>query len=124
MITINSVTFYKQVYYRPNGTVKFSGAFSRLQYKVYPVTPRPFTLAVDCHAVGEMNSMYAIRVRLDDAIIHQTALASLQSEGVGTARDFGFITTLEGLTFPSPGTYSFEIMFDDVCIHSALLFLD
>jgi hypothetical protein len=101
--------------------VDFTGEFKELVFKVYPVIAKEFTIAIDYHAVGMVKGLMFIRVRSGNETIYESALSNIEIKGIGDGKDFGMITKINDITFPRQGLYMFDIVFDNVVLHSAPL---
>lgn len=127
MLTVKSATFYKNVHQVAGQQPVFSGKYNELEFDSYPVTTDIATLAFDFHAAGELNFLFFIRVRVGDQVIHETALSHITAHDRGTGGDFGFIGNIQGITFPTPDIYWFDIVVkempsgEDSVLHSTLL---
>lgn len=123
MLHIKSAGFYRSYTTNPDGSKNFFGKFDLLEFERYPVTTDVHTLALDFHAVGDLDGYFLIRVWQGADVIHETSLTHIHGQDRGGGGDFGFIVDISSITFPSPGDYRFDIVFNDLVIHSTPLCL-
>jgi len=121
-LTVLSAIFYKKVEQKPGHQPVFSGRYKELLFTDYPTT-QTITLAMEFRGVGNIDGYWFIRVRHNNQVIHETSLSNLHAQDRGTGGNFGFISNIQGIAFPEPGIYTFDIIFDNQNIFSTLLTL-
>lgn len=122
MLAVIGVEFWKNVKMQ-NGQPVYSGKYDQLHFDHYPVTVDVLHLAIHFRALGDFDGYYFIRVRHEDQIVHETSLSAVHGRDAGGGGSFDMVANVQGVTFPNPGQYIFEVMIEDTMLYGAPLTL-
>lgn len=117
MLTVNSSKFYRKV--GSAGGLDAIAEYKRINFDKYPGIAPYIALEVNFHVENDVKGYLMINLRLGENAPHWYFTQDVNFIKAGRGTDIPLTITMPNIEFSEPGSYFFDIVFNDVLLHSA-----